>query len=222
MKNFGTTAIATVMILFSTLGFSEVRTMPVQETAGIRVKATWYQGSLIPVADLPEMEIIDSPSTAKLLPASVENGEMTVHASLPEVEITAADPENDRVPVVYQQGVPVATVYLPVVEISEELPKEHMIPVAFVNGEPVAVQNLETVEIVADNNTLTANWDVKVQSNPEIMVAHTQSGQFFLMEYKGRITDQQDREVFIYRIISGVKGILSEGVYGLLRSVGAN
>jgi hypothetical protein len=230
MKNLRFSAVSTALILFATFTFAEIRTSPLQEVvnpSGQKVRATLYQGNLIPVANLSEVEIVDSAPASQMLPATYQNGELTIMATLPEVEITASNAANHRVPVTNYNGQPVATVFLPVVEISEDLPTDKLVAVTFVNGAPVALVSLEEVEISAGKTAQTsgqaiAEWNVNVQSNPAILVGHTSAGEYYLMSYQGTYSDNTENEVFVYKLISRVRGAVTEGLGEILRSFSVN
>lgn len=233
MKKSRFLTIAATLFLFSTISNAEVRINPFQEIAaasGMKVRTTYYKGQLIPVAELPEVEITESLVASRLMPARINNGEVTVIANLPEVEIAAIDPQNNKVPVTYNQGKPVATVFLPMVEISESLPVENMVAVTFQNGEAVAVVSLDEVEITGSDESVSftpanaqqVNWNVNVQSNPALLVGHTTNDRYFLMSFEGPAATTGNQEVLIYRILNEVQGAITGGFRQLMNSVGGN
>jgi hypothetical protein len=139
-----------LMLSFFTCGIAAVA-IPENGNGGQVVKAVLYQGELIPVVDLPEVEISASRSSSTLLPAYYINGTMVAMANLPVVEITAERMTSSKMRAVQINGETLAVVNLPLIEIVSDLPANGLIALNVRNETKdfIPTVNLPMVEIRA-------------------------------------------------------------------------
>ena len=118
----------------------------------MRVRATYYNNALIPVVDLPIVEIIATKPGSQVFGARWNENDWMLLADLPEVEITGKYTDQHIVPAKkYGDGV-LAEIDLPVIEVTSEFPVSNL--VMAVQSEPVteaiALVNLHEVTIYGD------------------------------------------------------------------------
>ncbi|HEX5003043.1 MAG TPA: hypothetical protein VFW78_11160 [Bacteroidia bacterium] len=219
MKTSRTILTVIVSLLFISNTFAGIRNInffeqPVQN--GQPVSTILYNGVMIPVVELQEVEISDTKIQPKWLPASYINGRWTPLASLPEVEIVAASPGNNHFPSINYHGKSIAIAYLPVVEIAADYPAENSVGVVMVNGEPMAFVALDEVEINehqffttnTDTRLIADSWAVSTPHNPELVVAQ-QNETYYLMSYEGSTSNENGKSYAIYRLLHIVRRALS-------------
>lgn len=100
---------------------------------GTLTKSTWYQGELIPVVDLPEVEITGSMKKDHVIGAIIREDEIVILANLPEVEIKALKTINQKYKAILKDGEVMVVTDLPLVEITSSFPESNLVP-AFRNG----------------------------------------------------------------------------------------
>lgn len=153
MKNSGIKSIVTVLLLTVVTTLTVVLNHQVNASdccnqPDIRVKAQWVNGILMPVVDLPEVEITASRKEGRLVKGKIHNGELLIESELPEVEIIGLNPKNHGKP---GNSDLMADPNLPMVEVQSTIPQEKMISGRIdVDGQPLATATLPVVEISAE------------------------------------------------------------------------
>lgn len=168
MKNF-TIIITCLLILTITLSVSASVVFPGQESFPSQnqpatqnlVRAIEYQGTYIPVVDLPIIEIVYTNIPAQPVQAMKKNGGAIISVNLPLVEIVATTKSFN------------------------------VLPAYFINGEVVAISNLPLIEITARYTykpTITpgkaALTQIRIINLPEIIVRATPGGSLFISSYE--------------------------------------
>jgi hypothetical protein len=122
MKTLTTIAASLLMLMLSAGSKAEV-SVPVQinPSKGTLVKAEMVQGELMPVVDLPTINVTASKPGHYVLKCIVRNGQVYGEVYLQEVEITANKPTGVKFSVQNVNGEPIAIVNLPVIEILSEM-----------------------------------------------------------------------------------------------------
>ncbi len=103
---------------------------PVYDAAseGVCTKTIWYKGQLIPVFDLPEVNISADKQTKRISGAVIRNNEIVILADLPEIEITALRIDGQKFRAIVRHGQTIVEVDLPMIEITAAFPAENLIP----------------------------------------------------------------------------------------------
>ena len=133
--------------------------------AGIAVKAKFVNGVLMPVVDLPLVEIIGLKPGKVLVKGVIRNGEVVAISNLPEIEITAERviyPEN-------LNGIDsdiISNNDLPIIEITTYFPVE-LLHLAIINDStPILVIELPEFEVISSklsNDFITKPWVTYLQ-----------------------------------------------------------
>lgn len=110
-----------------------------------RVKAQWVNGTLMPVVNLPTVEIISVRGAGVMVKGKIHNGEILIESELPEVEIFGVNP-NDHNKSINPDLM--ADPNLPVVEIKSTIPMEKIMS-GWIDkdGQPIVVATLPQIEI---------------------------------------------------------------------------
>lgn len=176
----------TTLVLLLSLFTSGIAAVAIPENGngGQMVKAVMYQGELIPVVDLPEVEISAPRTMATLLPAYYINGNMVAMANLPVVEITAERMASSKMTAVQINGETLAVVNLPLIEIISDLPANGLIALNLRNQtrQLIPTVNLPMVEIrpstskeATAENVYTRSGIVPVIYLPEVEIVSTRA-----------------------------------------------
>lgn len=122
MKTLTTIAATLSMILLSAGSKAEV-SVPVQinPSRGTLVKAEMVQGELMPVVDLPAINVTATRPGSYVLKCIIRDGNIYGEVYLQEVEITASKPAVVKFKVQSVNGESMAFVNLPVIEIRSEM-----------------------------------------------------------------------------------------------------
>lgn len=155
-------SITVLFLLSAILAQAVVRTPdPVFDTQaeGTLTRATWYHGELIPVIDLPEVEITGSLKKDQIIGAIIREDEIIILANLPEVEIKALKTINQKYKALLKDGEVMVVTDLPLVEITSTFPESKLVP-AFRNGSAsdlVLVVWLPELVVTGTDDRLTSN-----------------------------------------------------------------
>jgi len=183
MKTLKNLTTLLLMLSFFSWGVAAVA-IPENSNGGQMVKAVIYQGELIPVVDLPEVEISAPRNAATLLPAYYINGSLVAIANLPVVEITAERMVSTKFRAVQINGETLAVVNLPLIEIVSDLPENGLIALKVRNegNQPVPTVNLPVVEIrassgekVSAETVYTKESTIPVIYLPEVEIVSTRA-----------------------------------------------
>jgi hypothetical protein len=117
------------------------------------VKATFYNGILIPVVDLPQVEIIDVRQGTQILKGNLKNGQLVLEVNLPSVEISANRTGSNTLRGEIRNGSFVGIVELPVIEIVSAMPLNKMTPVTQYALMSVPVIELKEIIITAPSQS---------------------------------------------------------------------
>lgn len=111
----------------------------------LRVKAQWVNGTLMPVVNLPAIEISAPRTEGVMVKGKIHNGEILIESELPEVEIIGSNPNFHDRPINSDLMV---DPNLPIVEIQSTLPLKEMKSGRVDNeGQPMAIATLPQIEI---------------------------------------------------------------------------
>lgn len=156
MKTSGIKSIAAVLFITIVTSLSVVQSQRVDAAdccsqPDHRVKARMVDGTLMPVVDLPAVEIVALRERGIMVKGKIHNGEILIESELPEVEIIGVNPNH--------QGKPInpdlmADPNLPLVEIQSTITKQKMYSGRIDNdGQPMAITTLPQVEISPDTQS---------------------------------------------------------------------
>ena len=116
---------------------------------GELVKAVLYNGMLIPVVDLPQVEIIEVKQGTQILKGSIKNGELVLEVNLPVVEISAYRTGGYTLQGEIRNGSFIGFVELPVIEIVSAMPLNKMTQVKQYAQSSIPVIELREIVITA-------------------------------------------------------------------------
>lgn len=147
-----TTIAATLLMLMLTTGSKAEVSVPVQinPSRGTLVKAEMVKGELIPVVDLPAINVTATRPGYYVIKCIIRDGQVFGEVYLHEVEITASKPALVQFRVHKIDGELLAYVNLPVVEIQSELNINGLEKAALTkNDQIISVIDLPQITITA-------------------------------------------------------------------------
>lgn len=150
MKTSGIKSIVTLLLLTVVTSLTVVLSHRVNAAdccsqPNLRVKAQWVNGTLMPVVDLPAVEITAPREKGVMVKGKIRNGEILIESELPEVEIIGVNPNHHNNPMNPDL---MADPNLQIVEIQSTMPVKKMMSGRIDNeGQPVAIATLPQVDI---------------------------------------------------------------------------